>query len=51
MLENVFSEKWPFSELQKNHGLHDDLKIIWKNLTPGRYRVPKFVPTKKMVSQ
>ena len=29
------------------HGLHDDLKIIQKKLTPGRYPVPKKVKLKK----
>ena len=29
---------------------HDDLKIIRKKLTPGRYCVPKFVPTKNDVN-
>jgi len=27
MFENVLSEKWAISELQKNHGIRDDLKI------------------------
>mgnify|MGYP006944964466 CR=1 FL=1 len=33
-------------------GLHDDLKIIWKKkLTPGLYRVPTLVQTKKNRAQ
>ena len=29
------------------HGLHDDLKTIWKKLTPGRYPVQKTYNLKK----
>ena len=32
MFENVLSEKWAISELQKNHGIRDDLKI--KKINP-----------------
>ena len=32
--------------IKEFHGLHDDLKIIWRKLTPGHYRVLKLGPAK-----
>jgi len=35
--------------LKELHGLQDDLKITWKNITPGRYPVQKIFPPKNGV--
>jgi len=40
-------EKVVFLGIKEFHGLHDDIKIMSKKLTPVRYRLPNFVQTKK----
>ena len=47
MFENVLSGKWSTSELKNFMGFMMIYKIYEKQLTPGRYRVPYFVQTKK----
>ena len=39
--------KFPGHFFWKIDGLHGDLKIIWKRLSPGRYPVQKICPRKK----
>jgi len=40
-------KKVVFLRFTEFHGLHDDLKIIWKKLTAGRYPVQKRAKLKK----
>ena len=46
-LKMFFFQKVVLLGVKDFHGLHDDLKNIWKMISPGRYPVQKFRQPKK----
>jgi len=50
MFLNIFSEKWPFSDLKNLMGFMVIEKLYEKHLTPARYRELHFGQTKKTSS-